>query len=209
MRRLTILSVMCLVLGLAAKSQAALETFDLSWSGASFGNAAMGTGTITFDPTLLNNPGVTDPIAVTAFSITISDATNAGDDGTFGLSDYAGGGGEIILDTNGGTLDFSKQLIGQPTSGNPFGTAFDSTAGDFNIFSNGNDGEAPDGTDYFTITTGGGDGDPLVLTSFAPAVTPPSGGGGSSAPLPSGLTLGLLCLGTLACGVRRYKLKAC
>src|ERR1700691_2410264 len=109
MRRFTIFSVMCLVLGLAAKSQAALETFDLAWSGASFGNSAMGTGTVTFDPSLLNNPGNNDPLNVTAFSITISGATNSLDDGTFGLADYGG----FLLDTGGATLNFSQQLIGQ------------------------------------------------------------------------------------------------
>jgi hypothetical protein len=191
MRRLTILSVICLALGLAAKSQAALETFSLSYSGASFGNSATGTGTITFDPTLINNPGFTI-LSPTAFSITISGATSAADDGTFGLADFS----EIFLDTGGATLDFSKQLFGQ--------SPFDSN-GDFNVFSNGSNPLAPTGVDPFTIGTADGEGDRLLLTSFAPA----AGGGGSSAPLPSGLTLGLLCLGTLVFAVRRNKLNAC
>ena len=133
--------------------------------------------------------------------ITISDATNAADDGTYGLADFSG----IFLYTGTLPLDFSKQLIGQPTGGDPFGTPT-GNGGDFNFFSNGST-RAPTGFNYFTIQTdNAADGDTLVMTSFAPEVTPPSGG--SSAPLPSGLALGLLCLGTLAVAVRRCKLRA-
>jgi hypothetical protein len=202
MRRLTILSVMCLVLGLATRSQAALETFDLSYSGASNGNSAIGAGTITVDTSLISTSGLTSLTGqvaspptpwVTAFSLTISKASAPAADGTFGISDFNSTPGDIFIELTG-PVDFSKDLVGQ--------AGFD----DFNFFSNGSDANAPTGIFFQLI--GDSAGDNLVLTSFALAVTPPSGGG-SSAPLPSSLTLGLLCLGTLAFGIRRYKLNVC
>ena len=200
MRRFIIVSTMFLVLGLAARSQAALDTFDLTYSGSSFGNSAVGNGTITIDTSLVYNPGDTDTHNVpfvTAFSLTISGATKPSDDGTFGLADF----GEIFLDTDGATLDFSQQLVGQPGFGPGSG-------GDFNFFSNGSDPSAPTGFNFFTIETGNGNGDFLELTSFAPAVTPPAGGG-SAVPLPSSLALGLVSLGILAFAIRRRTFRTC
>jgi hypothetical protein len=86
MKRLAVLAAVACLWGVPGQVQAGLMTFDLTWSGASFGNTAMATGQITFDPSLLTNPGVTDPIAVTAFSITVSGASSG--NGTFGLGDF-------------------------------------------------------------------------------------------------------------------------
>jgi hypothetical protein len=187
---------MVLAIGLTmvtTPAQAAfLRTFDLTYSGAALGNKATGIATITLDLSLLRNPGETQTSGVpfvTAFSITISGAT-AGN-GTFGLGDYDPSSlrGLIFLNTNGGTLDFGKQLIGQPTAGAPFGTVPSSgEAGDFNIVSNFNEFAAPTARFYFRIATNGGNGDELYLTSFAPAAVPE----------PGGLVLTSLGLGTLA-----------
>jgi hypothetical protein len=99
--------------------------------------------------------------------------------GTFGFADFNGapanlvGGFYIITGDDG--LNFTRQLIGQPTPGGPWGSNHGvSSTGDFNIFSNGNDANAPNGTDFFTLTTDDGHEDPMYLTSFAPAVPEPS-----------------------------------
>lgn len=54
----------------------------------------------------------------------------------------------------------------------PWGTALPgNTEGDFNIFPNF-DPSVPSGTWYVAITTNGGFGDSLLLTSFRPSVVP-------------------------------------
>jgi hypothetical protein len=152
--------------------------FDLAWSGAALGNTATATGTITMNLADINNPGQTDQNVtpfVTNFSITVAGA-NLGD-GTFNFSDFNGAdslsdGGFYII--TGSTLDFTSQLVGQSTSSGPWGSSHtNGTTGDFNIFNNGNDDNAPTGTFYFTLTTEGGNGDSMYLTSFAPASAVP------------------------------------
>jgi hypothetical protein len=182
MTRITVRSLIvatALLMAAATAHADTFETYDLSYSGAAFGNSATATATITLDLTVLgmNNPGTTyqgiSPF-VTAFSITVTGASSG--NGTFGIGDYNGGDlGGFYLDTNGGTLDFSQQLIGQATSGSPYGTVPSfGNAGDFNMFINGNDPTAPQGTFYFQITTDGGSEDSLYLTSFAPVPEPSS-----------------------------------
>jgi hypothetical protein len=156
----------------------------LQWSGAAFGNSASANGLIDFDPSLISNPGFTDPLPVNSFSITVTGA-NSGN-GTFSLADY----NNFFLDTSGGTLDFTKQLVGQPTSNGLWGTTSFGNGGDFNIISNFSNLDTPTGVSEFLIATSGGSGDSLQLTSFAPLATVPE---------PSSL-LGLLALGTLGTG---------
>jgi PEP-CTERM motif len=183
---------MGLIMTAATARADVFQTYDLSYSGAAFGNAATATATITLDLSLMNNPGETDQATVpfvTDFSITVSGASSG--NGTFGFADYNGSGtlGGFYLTTNGGTLDFNQELIGQPTSQDPFGTVPSAgNAGDFNIFGNGNDAAAPQGTFFFQITTDGGAEDSLFLTSFRPR----------SVPEPSGLVLSALGLIGLA-----------
>jgi hypothetical protein len=88
-----------------------LQTFDLAWSGASFGNGATAVGTITMDVSRIFNPGHTQQNSsqfVTAFSITITGASTG--NGTFGIDDFNGASlsGGFLFDTEGGTLDFTK-----------------------------------------------------------------------------------------------------
>lgn len=163
----------------ATSAYSALFDFDLDWSGASFGNAAVATGTITLDDAILLNPGLNDlfgnPGYVTSFSITVSGASSG--NGSWNLADYS----EIawLTDT---ALDLSQELVGQPTSMDPWGTSQPGgTGGDFNLF----DGPAgsPQGTFFFELTTNNGSGDPMLLTSFRPV------------PEPAGYAIGLIAMG--------------
>ena len=79
--------------------------FALQWSGAAFGNSASANGLIDFDPSLISNPGFTDPLPVNSFSITVTGA-NSGN-GTFSLADY----NNFFLDTSGGTLGSSRFCV--------------------------------------------------------------------------------------------------
>lgn len=153
-----------LLVFMAGQVQAAVITFDLAWSGVSFGNSASAVGTISLDDSLLLNPGTTGfsvPLAptVTALSITVSGAVSG--NGTFTMSDFSG----WVFETGGATLNLNSQLVGQSTLGNPWGTP-DSVSGDFNLFSTVPGG--PFGFDFFTLATDGGSGNLMLLTSFSP-----------------------------------------
>lgn len=175
MRQFLIATLMGVGLLVVAAGQAKADSvFDLAWSGAALGNSATATGTITLNLADINNPGTTDqndsPF-VTDFNITVTGATSG--DGSFDFGDFNGSptvGGFYII--TGGTLDFTSQLVGQPTPIGPWGSTHDGSSGDFNIFSNNNDPSAPLGTFFFTLTTNGGNGDSMYLTSFAPAAVP-------------------------------------
>lgn len=177
MKQLLVTTLIGAGLLVVAAGQAIADTvFDLAWSGAALGNTASATGTITLNLADITNPGETvQNISsfVTDFSITVTGASSG--DGTFGFGDYNGSGtlGGFYLIT-GGTLDFTSQLVGQPTPGGPWGSNHGgSSTGDFNIFTNNNDPSAPVGTFYFTLTTNDGVGDAMYLTSFAPASSVP------------------------------------
>jgi hypothetical protein len=181
---------------------AELRTFDLEWSGAGSGNAAVATGTITIDDTLLNNPGFSNDDFVTDFSITVEGSGSG--DGGWGRSDFA----TIFMFTDT-ALDLSMELIGQPTSINPWGTQDPAdTGGDFNFFA-GTAG-APTGTYYFQITTSSGLN--LRLVSFRPVDAPvprPQRGvvqsihvGGPDACATFGLAPG--CDGNFSLNARKY-----
>ncbi len=135
------------------------------------------TGVITLDLSAVANPGDNDQVTspfVTDFSVTISNADDG--NGTFTLADFTGANNaSVFLYTNGGTLDFSQELIGQATIGDPYGTP-SGNGGDFNFISNGSSPQQPRGEDYFTFASAAGanDGDYFLLTSFAPVPEPSS-----------------------------------
>jgi hypothetical protein len=161
-----------LLCGLGQAKADRFQTFDLTWSGDSFGNQATATGQITIDTLLLANPTpafVVDDINVRAFSITVSRAS-AGD-GNFRLVDFH----TFDWGTNGATLDLTRELVGQPTVGDPpafpglpWGTGSRGLAGDFNIHPTRASTTAPTAVAAFEIYTDGGRGDVLALTSFRP-----------------------------------------
>ena len=159
------------VFSAAAPAAAQSKTFSLSWSGASLGNSAAATGTITIDESRLNNPGINSSSQfaglpgnqfVTALDLTVS-GSGVGD-GHFSLSDFQ----TVILDTHGGTLNLNTSLIGQPTSEAGFGTTHDGSSGDFNLFSSQAGPNTPTGTNFFQLMTGGGSNDNIYLTQFTP-----------------------------------------
>lgn len=154
----TILGV--LAVGLLAgpmAANAALITFDLSYSGAPFGNTAVASGSITFDDAILPVPAVlvnvtAEVLGVTAFSIAVSGAS-AGN-GTFGLGDVT----NWIWDVDP-ELDLTQNLVGQ------------SAFFDFNwcaVLFEGCVAPAPGGINVFVIRTNAEEGDLLLLMSMLP-----------------------------------------
>lgn len=127
------------------------------------------SGSITFERTLLLNPGSNDFMlpnpAVLALNVSVTGAASG--NGNFTLANFS----EIVFDTNGATLNFNQQLVGQPTSGDTWGSPT-SNGGDFNLFNNQmTSPTAPNGVFFFTLGAGGGQGGAAVLSSMtlAPA----------------------------------------
>ena len=154
----------------AGSAQAAVITQYFVFSGASLGNTATATGSITFDPGSADQTfGISSPNDI---SVTVSGAT-AGN-GTFDRSSFS----DFVFYTGGIALDFSRELVGQ--SG--WGTGF---TGDFNLFGSG--GSAPVGTGPFNLTTNNYSGDTMALTSMGP-----------SGAVPEPETYALMGIGSLA-----------
>lgn len=187
----TALLAVSLFLGSLAPAFANVQTFNLNWSGASFGNGASATGSISFDTALLNNPGFTSFPGMTGLSaLSVTVTGSSGGNGTFGLSDYS----TFFINTAGGTLDLNSPWIGQNTPGGVWGPlAFPTTVGDLNMFSSGASVNAPSGSSIFTLLTAGGDS--MLLTSVAPV------------PEPETYAMLLAGLGMMGVAVKRRKAK--
>jgi hypothetical protein len=154
------------LLAAAACTQLDAANFNLTWSGASFGNSATATGVIGLDLTTIpaapshTLPSI--PSWITSFTITITGASSG--NGTFTLADF----NEIAFSSSGFSLNYTTDLMAQNG-----GTIF-SSVGDFNIF--GSTATAPVGVASNTINADAGNGsDLLVLTSFTPASVVPAG----------------------------------
>ena len=149
-----------------------IETLNIQWSGALYGNSAIAGGFISFDTTLLPQIGTSGFVglpdtSITDLGITISGAASG--NGSFGLADFYG-----VSFASPSPLDLSTQLIGQQLStGVTFGALVgDGSAGDFNLF--GLSASAPIGTGNFTLTTNQGAGDILSVTSITTVPLPAS-----------------------------------
>lgn len=166
--RSILLTGLCLFYGATTSASAAVTVFNFTYSGVAEGNNAVATGQITLDTALL---GSTAPFSsvVSGLSLTVSGATFAADNGTFGLADY----NHIIWGTGGVSLDFNSELVGQGGWG-PIGNV-----GDFGLTTStiGFNARAAskDGSGSFRLRAGGDrnkSGDRMRLTSFAPAAVP-------------------------------------
>ncbi len=166
--------VLVVLLALAASAYADdFQTYNLAWAGIN--NNASATGQITLDLTTLPNPG--GPAYdmyndISSLTITVTGASSG--NGTWTKADLApisNLGTYTYWDTGGAMLDMMQELVGQPTTGNPWGTP-DGISGDFNFFfTNG----GPLGSFYFQMTTNGGNGDAMQLTSVSPVGVPEPG----------------------------------
>jgi hypothetical protein len=146
-----------LIAGVVTSALAVPITFEFRFADS---GSATAVGYIVFESTLLPNPGATTFVlpnpAVRAIRVTVSGAT-AGN-GTFGLADFT----SVVWDTRGVTLDFTRQLVGQPTLGSPWGTP-DGNGGDFNLFGLA---PSPNGVFFFTLGANGGPANAMTLRSM-------------------------------------------
>jgi hypothetical protein len=225
------IGLLSLALLMTSLATAAPVTFNFTFDDP--GSSALAVGSITFEDTLVANPGfnnfaLPDP-AVLALTVTVTGASSG--NGTFGINDFV----RVVFDTNGGTFNFSAELVGQPTDGLPFGTQipdlppakaqfYAGDAGDLNLFSVGGITRAdsseryanrttpaggigplpPEGVFWFLLGADGGTAEAMALVSMAPA----GGGGGAGAAPIAVPTLGfwaslILCLGLVGVALTR------
>ncbi len=150
--------------------QAAPITFNFVFQ-ANPPSMAKAVGSITFESTLISNPGnnVIDlpDASVLGLNVTVSGASSG--NGNFTLADFA----SISFDIPS-TLDFSQELVGQFTTPGPWAT---NCNGDFNLFNASGSPAAPNGEDCFDLGADGDSADEMFLTSMisstaAAAATP-------------------------------------
>ncbi len=168
----------CLVIFASVSHADVLQRYSLAWSGAALGNSATASGVLILDLTTLPNPSQDNQDVdiyndIVSISVSVTGASSG--NGTWTKAD-------LFLTywwTGNVKLNMLTELIGQPTVASPWGTP-DGNSGDFNLFFNNS---GPEGTDYFTLTSDGISGDPMLLTQFSPVVPEP----GSLALLGGGL----------------------
>jgi hypothetical protein len=151
-------------------AQAEVKTFNFTYSGAKYSNSAIATGFVTFDTiNLVYNPS-SRQYDFSAFGTNYSDriidlgmtvsGSSAGN-GTFSKIDFNGLG----LLFEGGTPDFSRELVGQTSSSGRYG--INPGAGDsFTMFRATSSPSAPNYFDSFGIRTSGLDR--MWITSITP-----------------------------------------
>ena len=168
MRNRIVATAALLLLVAVQESAAQVQRFVQQWAGPD----AIANGFITFDLALLNNPGGSDtgiePF-VTDFEFHVTGAFSG--NGTFTLADYGeaavGPPGHISLHTEDVTLDFTRELIGQPTTESSWGALAPGDGGFLLFRAFGS--QAPSVAGDFTVATNYGT-DMLRLTSLRPAL---------------------------------------
>lgn len=147
---------------IAANADAAI--YNLQWSGSSFGNTAVATGTIDLNVNMMPNPvsefGNTIPAWVNSISVTISGASSG--NGTFTTADFE----SIAFSSASFTLNLNAELVGQN------GGLFTGFNGDFNLFGDSNSPTAPTGSMPNILRTNFISGDMMQLISFSPGSGP-------------------------------------
>ncbi len=148
--RIQRLAAIAAVVLCSTSAVAAERTMFMHWIGAGPTVSASASGQITFDDVADFSSGIYHITRIFDLTLTVSGA-GAGD-GTFGLADFR----NIIFDFPS-TLDFNRELVGQPLStGLRFGDYDPSGAGLSGSFTLcGNGGNAPECDFYFDIHTGG------------------------------------------------------
>jgi len=169
------------IVTLSGAAQAEMVTFDLEWSGASYGNSATATGTLVLDisESFMTSGGYINlgsPASFQSFALTIENASSGNGSFSIANSDFS----DVFLNTGAG-LDFSMNLVGQ------------ATFYDFNFFSQSG-GVGPTGWGPNIFGTDNGFVELLELTSMTVQVVP----------LPPAAFAGLGLLGVLGIK-RRYR----
>jgi subtilisin family serine protease len=140
--------------------------FRVAWSGTALGNTAEAEAIIGIDLSTWNNPSSGSErrsisgSGIVSILLSVSGASSG--NGRFLTSDFS----DYAYDTKGSVLDFRTELLGQATSGGGWGTSYDGNTGDFNLVNA--TASAPTRTNFFELSTNGGNGDPMVLDSFVP-----------------------------------------
>lgn len=162
--------ILPLLIILTLPTRAAIIEWRALWSGQPYGNTAAAEAFILID-TDLWNAATTDyeTASLTASGILGLDLTITGaatGNGTFTEADFD----LYQWDTLGFTLDLAQELRGQALGSAFWGVGPSGESGDFNLISGLP--ASPTGTDYFELTTAGGTGDPMRLTSISPIPEP-------------------------------------
>jgi hypothetical protein len=138
-------------------AQAQSITYQLDYTS---GGSAAATGFITIDwGTLGTQPNVFQPFGpltgfgVTDLSLTVTGAGSG--NGAFAFGDFQG----LVFEASA-PININANLVGQ------------AALNDFNFFNADASPNAPRGTAILTLTTAGGAGDAMTLTSFAPVPEP-------------------------------------
>jgi hypothetical protein len=168
-------------------AQAAVETFNFTFSGAQFSNTAILNGFVTFDTDdfVYNGYSYSLPFSPNQFGYTPID---------FGYTVSGSASGNTSATYNQNTLfffespialDFTRELVGQSSGERGFGPSFGSNGGDFNFY-DPQSFNAPMPWDYFTLRAANSN-ETMKLTSFAPASI--------AAPVPEADTSAMLLTG--------------
>jgi hypothetical protein len=173
-------------------AQAAVETFNFTFSGEEYSNTAIATGFISFDPANYlfgDSFGVLPEQYIVDFGLTLSRTGYV--DGIFDKTSFT-----YIDLVSLGSLDFSRELIGQTVGASTFGQLTSPGATNSGFMLTGNSNLVSfDGYQIYAYDSGSA----MKLTSFAPASI--------AAPVPEADTSAMLLtgLGVIGFMARRRK----
>jgi hypothetical protein len=168
MRSRIVAAAATLLLASAQDSTAQVQKFVQQWAGPD----AIANGFLSLDLAVVLNPGTnstTGTPCITDFELRVTGAYSG--NGTFTLDDYDGidspTGGQISFDTGDTALDFTRELVGQPSLDGAWGMLEDGRG--FFALLREFGSAAPQVAGNFAIITSTGS-DMLALTSIRPAL---------------------------------------